>query len=97
MVERRACFLGGVESYKAKIDDGALGRAAALSAQFDATVREAAKVNRIHDRQRELKRKELDVICDDLISRPPNQLSEHTSELAAKLLHRDLMARVRLT
>ena len=49
-------------------------------------MREAAKVNRIHDRQRELKRKELDVICDDLISRPPNQLSEHTSELAAKLL-----------
>jgi hypothetical protein len=81
------CTLGGTESYKGKHDRGAVSRAAALRRQFQAAKAEAAADDRKARARVAEEVRELDAQQAEILSRSPPLLSEHTSQLAHRLLN----------
>jgi hypothetical protein len=74
-------------SYKGKHDRGAVSRAAALRRQFQAAKAEAAADDRKARARVAEEVRELDAQQAEILSRSPPLLSEHTSQLAHRLLN----------
>jgi len=87
------CRLGGLESYKRMRDKTAVARAAALSKQFDDTCKEVFTVDRQVRAALVEDVAKLDLQQHELLTRSDAQLSEHCSQLAARVLKRDLLTR----
>ena len=82
------CRLGGLESYKRMRDKTAVARAAALSKQFDDTCKEVFTVDKQVRAAVAEDVMKLDLQQAEILSRSNAQLSEHCSQLAAKVLKR---------
>ena len=74
-------------------DKTAVARAAALSKQFDDTCKEVFTVDRQVRAAVADDVAKLNVQQDEILARSNAQLSEHCSQLAAKVLKRDLLTR----